>query len=226
MSCKKVGSYLCANCFALLSFDAPTVCLVCNKGSLDGLTHPVCRGRYTIDGLCSALAYKGVVKKLIYTFKYKPYVTDLRSVLGDLFYESLIQNEGFMRMLQTKPVFVSIPLHSSKLKNRGYNHAQILAAELAKRFSFPVADLLTRTRKTASQFGLNREDRKKNIDGAFSLSGQVENTRRSARMTAKEFPSILLVDDIVTTGATFNEAASVLKKAGVQKVWGVSLAKD
>lgn len=217
VSCKTMGSYLCPNCFALLSFDAPSVCLICNRGSLDGLTHPACRGRYTIDGLYSALVYKGVVKRLIYQFKYKPYVTDLASVLGDLFYESLIQQEGFMRILQTKPIFVSIPLHSSRFKSRGYNHAQILTRQLTERFSLRNVELLKRVKKTVSQFGLNREERKENISGAFALTPNISKISK--------YSNIILVDDIVTTGTTMQEAAKVLKIAGVQKVWGVALAK-
>ncbi len=123
-----------------------------------------------------------------------------------------------MRILETKSVFVPIPLHGSKLKSRGYNHAQILAEELAKRFQLPMANLLTRTRKTQSQFGLNREERKENIAGAFAFISDKQQIIRDRY--------IFLVDDIVTTGATLNEAVKILKKAGVQKVWGVALAKD
>ncbi len=200
--CKTMGSYLCPNCFAMLSFDSSSMHLIHGKGSM--------------DGLFSAIAYKGVAKKLIYSFKYKPYLTDLREVLGDLFYESLIQQEGFMSALQTKPVFVPIPLHPSRLKNRGYNHAQILADELAKRFNLRQIELLRRIKKTASQYGLNKDERKENILGAFAVLPNI---------IISKYPNILLVDDIVTTGVTFNETAKVLKKAGAQKVWAISLAK-
>lgn len=171
-----------------------------------------------IDGLFSALAYKGVVKKLIYSFKYKPYLTDLREVLGDLFYESLIQQEGFMSALEKKPIFVPVPLHSSKLKSRGYNHAQILASQLATRFNLQLLEPLKRVRKTASQFGLKREERKENIAGAFAFISDKQQVIRDKY--------VFLVDDIVTTGATLNEAAQVLKKAGAKKVFGLALAKD
>jgi len=195
VSCKTMGSYLCANCFSYISFSEQN----------------------TKEGYFSAIAYKGVAKKLIYSFKYKPYLTDLREVLGDLFYESLIQQEGFMSALQTKPIFVPIPLHSSRLKSRGYNHAAILASELAKRFNLRSIDLINRIKKTVSQYGLNKDERKENISGAFAVIPNISKI--------SQYPNILLVDDIVTTGVTLNEAAKVLKKAGVQKVWGVSLAK-
>lgn len=217
VNCRKLGSYLCANCFSYLSFDTHGICFVCGKSSIDSLTHPLCRTRYAIDGAFSAILYKGVARKLIFQFKYKPYVWDLRKVLGDLFFESIIQNEGFSKILETKPILVPIPLHSSKLKSRGYNHAAILADELAKRFNLPLAELLKRIKKTPSQSGLKKEERKKNVAGAFSLSPNIQ---------ISQYPNILLVDDILTTGATLLEAAKVLKKGGVKKVFAVTLAQD
>ncbi len=217
VNCRKLGSYLCPNCFAYISFDDSGTCLICLRASIDGVTHPACRSRYAIDAAFASIAYKGVVKKLIYSFKYKPYLTDLKTVLGDLFYESLIQQEGFTQILEMSPVLVPIPLHSSKLKSRGYNHAQILASQLAKRLNLQQADLLKRVKKTASQFGLKREERRINVAGAFAVSPNV---------LLSQYPNIFLVDDILTTGATLLEAANVLKRAGARRVWGIALARD
>lgn len=158
-----------------------------------------------------------MVRKLIFQFKYKPYLSDLRTVLGELFYESLIQQEEFMKILETNPILVPIPLHKSKLQKRGYNHAQILAEDLAKRLDLSHVDLLKRIKKTSSQFGLKKEERKKNVAGAFEV---VSNALMS------QFTNIVLVDDILTTGATMLEATRVLKKAGVKRVWGLALARD
>lgn len=195
VNCKKLGSYLCSDCFSYISFSEQNT-----------------NSRYF-----SAIAYKGVVRKLIFQFKYKPYLSDLRTVLGELFYESLIQQEEFMKILETNPILVPIPLHKSKLQKRGYNHAQILAEDLAKRLDLSHVDLLKRIKKTSSQFGLKKEERKKNVAGAFEV---VSNALMS------QFTNIVLVDDILTTGATMLEATRVLKKAGVKRVWGLALARD
>lgn len=217
VNCKKLGSYLCDNCFAFISFDEGNVCLVCNKASINGLTHPVCRRSYIIDGVFSALLYKTTVKKLVYSFKYKPYVSDLANLMADLFYEGIIQKEQFMKFLDKKPVFTSIPLHSSKLKSRGYNHANILGLNLAKKFNLEHKEMLIRVKKTTSQFGLDRKQRQKNIRNAFDLAPNISISKH---------PNILLVDDILTTGTTMLEAAKVLKKGGAKAVFGLALARD
>ena len=219
--CKKQGSYLCENCFSYLSFDVKSLCLICNKASYNGLTHPACKSRYAIDGCFSALSYKKTVQKLIYNFKYKPYLTDLKNLLSELFYESIIQNEQFNRELKGPPsggwIFVPVPLFSSKLKKRGYNQSEILAKELSKKFKIPFQNILERTRNTKTQVGLSNIDRKLNIKNAFSFNNQKSVISNQ---------SIFLVDDVVTTGSTLKEAAKVLKRNGVKRVIGLTLARD
>lgn len=221
VNCRNLGDYICANCFSFISFDFSMICLVCNKGSIDGLTHPGCRGKYTIDGAFCGVAYKGIVKKLIYNFKYKPYLADLRNVLTDLFYESLIQNELFMKTIEQSSnesmALVPIPLYAKRLRKRGYNHAKLLAEGLSERLNLKSIDILKRTKDTKSQFGLKLEDRKKNIKNAFSISSNYLIT---------QLPNIFLVDDILTSGSTLLEGARILKKNGAKKVWGLTLARD
>lgn len=206
------------------------ICLVCNKGSFDGLTHPRCRSKYAIDGAFSAIAYKGIVKKLIYNFKYKPYLSDLNKTLVELFYESVIQQELFIKTIQQSSnlpagrqgktiCLVPIPLHPKRLKKRGYNHAELLAKGLSEKLNLPMIEILQRTKETKSQFGLTLKERKENIQNAF-----IRNTKYpSATLRAS---NVFLVDDILTTGSTLLEAARILKKNGVKKVWGLTLARD
>lgn len=217
--CRKIGSYICANCFAYLTFDDGGLCLACGRPSVEGMTHLGCRGRYIIDGALASLAYKGVTKKLIYTFKYKPYVTDLAKTIGDLFYEGIIQKELFHKAFSKNTVFVPIPLHSSKLTKRGYNQSAILAEDLAKRFNCSMVDVLVRVKNTKSQFGLKKDARRENMKGAFIVK-EIPNQVRN------DIDTIFLVDDILTTGSTLFEASYVLKKAGVRRVWGIVLARD
>ena len=216
--CKKHGSYLCEQCFAFLSFDAKSLCLSCNNPSFNNLTHPRCKRKYTIDGCFSALSYNKTVQKLIFNFKYKPYLTDLKTVLSDLFYESIIQNEQFQSQIKKGEwILVPIPLSSSKLRKRGYNQAEILAKELSKKLNLPVQNLLERTRETKTQVGLTNLQRKLNIKDAFRFINQESSISNQ---------NILLVDDVVTTGSTLLEAAKVLKRGHVGKVFGLTLARD
>jgi len=216
VQCKKVGSFLCENCFAYLSYDVKSLCLVCQRPIPDGLTHKVCLGKYKIDGSFSAIPYNKTAKKLIYNFKYKPYLSSLNQFLGDLLYEALLQNESFQRLLKSSKnwVFVPIPLHSSRLRIRGYNQSEILCDELSRRFNLKTYDLLKRVKETKTQVGLKLKDRKKNIKGAFEVSSKLSGM------------SAFLVDDIVTTGSTLLEAANVLKRGGIGKVIGITLARD
>ncbi len=198
---------------------------MCGRASIDGLTHPGCYTKYSIDGAFSSISYKGVVKKMLYQFKYKPYLSDLTSVLVDLFYEGLIQNERFYESYnryKNYTMLVSIPLHLARLRNRGYNHASLLADGLSKKLSLPVLNLLQRTKKTRSQYGLKRKERRENIRNAFILN----DDKKILHSVQNDIKVAFLVDDILTTGSTMLEAARALKKAGVQKVWGITLARD
>jgi len=172
-----------------------------------------------IDGSFSALEYKGSVKKLIYTFKYRPHLSDLRDTLTDLFYESLIQKEEFYKLLSNKNLTIApIPLHNSKLKKRGYNQAEILAGRLAEKFNLKAKNLLERIRNTKSQFKLKKEERRENVKNAFEIKSKGLKDLREK--------SIFLVDDVLTTGSTLLEAANVLKRNGAKKVYGITLARD
>lgn len=205
--CKKIGSYLCDDCFSYLSFTTKSAFFICNHSRL--------------DNLFSSISYNKTIQKLIYSFKHKPYLTDLKKILSDLFYEGLIQNEGFIQEIKNKTwLIVPIPLHNSKFKKRGYNQAEILAKDLAERFNFPIQNLLIRTKNTKAQFGLGKKERKENIKNAFILNPKFD-TPASVLDT-----NIFLVDDLATTGSTLLEAAKVLKRNGIKRVIGLTLARD
>lgn len=99
------------------------------------------------------------------------------------------------------------------LRQRGYNQSLLLVKGLARKFPFPVNECLQRIRKTQTQVRLTKEERERNIKGAFAVKKSMDLPKQ-----------VFLVDDVVTSGATLKEAAKVLKKAGVGKVWGVTLA--
>ena len=170
VNCKKFGDFLCTDCFSRLSFDTKNICTECGKASYDGLTHPACRGKYSLNGSFTCIVYNSISKKLIYQFKYKPNLTDLKYFLADLMYESLIQNEEFNKISKSNLILVPIPLSKAKYKKRGYNQAEILAKELSKKFDLPVLDCLIRVKETKSQVNLNKKERKENIKGAFEIN--------------------------------------------------------
>lgn len=218
--CAKSGDYVCDGCFATISFLQYQLCGICQKGSLDGLTHPSCRTKYGIDGIISSIAYKGIVKKLLYQFKYRPYLLDLKTILGKLLYEGVIQQESFEKFIRDKNVWITaVPLHKSRARKRGYNQSELLAKELSRLLRIDyMSSILDRKVNTKPQFDLKKEERKKNILGAFSTDDKFKNKLKGKK--------ILLVDDIATTGATLRECGKILKQSGAVKVLGITLAHE
>lgn len=112
---------------------------------------------------------------------------------------------------------VPVPLHESKLRKRGYNQAALLAQSLAASIGIPMMPLLVRTRETASQVELSREDRWANVAGAFGLNPKWSPTAGSR---------ILLLDDVRTTSATLNACANTLLRTGPKRIFVSTLALD
>ncbi len=142
INCQKIGEYVCSGCFVFLSFDTKSQCLVCRRQSLNNLTHKACLKKDKIDGYFSGIAPNRLSYKLLSRFKSKPYLSDLADFLSELFYESLIQNENFMNLIEKdKFAMSSVSLNSSKLKKRGYNQATLLAKKLSKKLNIPFVEL-------------------------------------------------------------------------------------
>ncbi len=141
----------------------------------------------------------------MHTYKYGG-----RLPLSQFFAEELIrgiQNE-------TRPdVLLPMPLHSTRLKERGFNQSVEIARHISSTMNLPMSlNTLTKTRDTAPQAGLPWDERRKNIKGAYQCKDSLFNQH------------IVLIDDVMTTGASLNEAALVIKKCGASKisVWVVA----
>lgn len=219
IGCGKLGSYICSSCFSLISFSRSSICPVCNRNSLDGATHSFCKKSLSLDGLTTGVEYRGIVKKLVYKFKYKPHVYDLKRVISKLLIEAIIQNETFCNLLAKKPVVVGVPLYKNKERQRGFNHSDLIASFVAGYFNLKIVDkVLIRTRDTKPQYRFNRKQRYQNIKDSFKI---VEKYK--GKIHGKE---ILLIDDLATTCVTLNECAKVLKRGGAEFVWGVVFARE
>lgn len=140
--------------------------------------------------------------------------------MGKLLYEGIIQLESFESFIRNKNVIIiPVPLHPQREKRRGYNQAELLGRELSIRLNIKIAPrMLERSVKTKPQFELKKEERGKNIFGAFSVNLKFQKTLKGRR--------IILVDDISTTGSTLRECAKILKKSGAEKVLGITLAHE
>ena len=119
-------------------------------------------------------------------------------------------------------ILVPIPLSKNRKNWRGFNQSEILTKTLAKKFGVEYSNSLIRIIETKTQVGLSRDERKKNVKGAFSLrSSRHPELDLGSRLRDKNF---ILVDDVYTSGATMQEAAKVLKRAGANSVWGMTVA--
>jgi len=158
----------------------------------------------------SLFRYEGSIVSLIHQLKFSQKIGHARS-LGSLLAET---GTEYTNKYGMPDGLLPVPLHRRRLRQRGFNQSSELACSLAKTWSRPIMfDEVERERKTESQTGLNASQRKKNIRGAFRLTGEVT------------YDHVLIIDDVVTTGSTVNELASLLKKAGVKQVGVLSLAR-
>lgn len=161
-----------------------------------------------LDGVWVSADYEDeVLRQLIHFFKYQ-YVTELAPILADIVISAL--------PLQTENWFLaSVPLHRKRLLERGFNQAELLVGEISQRKNWPLlVNILYRCRHVKPQVKFKREKRLVNIKDAFAC-------RPNADLTGK---NILLVDDVMTTGATLSECAKVLKQNGANQVRGLVIA--
>ncbi len=218
VGCGRIRKYFCTSCISSIRIikSNEAICPVCEKPAIDGATHPRCQTLYTIDGLTSFFRYDGVVRKAVKAVKYR-YVSDLAKEFIELIPEALLSN---LYTLSPKPYFlVPIPLHWMRQCDRGFNQAEVLAQFIARRLQTAVrTDILKRTKVREPQVHMkSRKDRLANMDGVFDVNTDA--------LTHRHIDAILLFDDVFTTGATTRAAANVLKRAGVNWVWAVTMAR-
>lgn len=152
-----------------------------------------------------------LIQNLIHALKYQGYKS-LGIALGKY---AGIQVRPLIS-IELHPVLIPIPLHPIKLRERGYNQSDYLAKGFAVSLDLPVRkDILKRIKNTVTQTQLTAEERRENMQNAFII-------RKNANLSGVE--NVILIDDVLTTGSTMNSAAEVLKKAGIQNIWGLTVA--
>lgn len=218
VGCRKIGDFLCGDCFSRIEYTSVYSCPECLRSSFNGLTHPKCLKKHSLEGVFPVVSYKGIVKKLLYQFKYSPYLSSLSDLLSEIMYEGLIQNESFNNVLSLKPAIIAVPLSAKRQRQRGYNHAELLGKNLGVRLGLKTENILTRKIDTKPQYKLKKEQRLQNIKGAFSMSHNIKFDLKNK--------TVILIDDIATTYATLKECAKVLKQNGAGKVYGLVFAKE
>lgn len=157
----------------------------------------------------SVWKHTGSVPCAIYQFKFHN-----KRYYAEIFAEEMAGRYGNWIDAQKIETIIPVPLHRSKRRKRGFNQAELLAEELGKRVGLPVeTKAVIRIRKTRPQKQLDYRERQKNLKGAFGVRRDWNPPER-----------VLVIDDIYTTGNTIHRIAKVLKKAGVQKVYFLTIS--
>jgi ComF family protein len=203
------GGGLCAACWSRLSFIAPPYCerlgipFVYDPGpgilSMQAIANPPAYTRAR-----AAVRYDDVARDLVHAFKYADRL-DLAPVMGQW------MAQAGASLIADADALVPVPLHWRRLWARRFNQAAALARAMAQTTHIPLEfDLLQRVRATAQQVGLARTERARNVQGAFRVAPE--------RRAAVKGRRLILVDDVLTTGATVDTCARVLLRAGAARV--------
>lgn len=211
LSCRRWGDWVCADCWQRIELIATPICYKCNRLSPGWKVCTSCRPGASAQRMIVCGYWQSPLKQLVYGLKYrraKPLADKLGKLLADAI-QSLVQND--------EVIVVPVPLHRGRLWERGFNQAELLARVVATELERPLVRLLVRQRFTLPQFKLTKIARRENVQAAFAI-----RLSQAPQITNK---TVLLVDDLVTTGATLNECAKILRENGAQEVWGLVLAK-
>jgi competence protein ComFC len=210
------GILLCDQCKETSPRIQAPFCRRCSRpfeGLIAGeFSCPNCEDRTpAFDCVVSNHQAKGVLRDLIHRFKYGRQFY-LRRVLAEYLIEALQD-----KRIQTAPTdcLVPVPLHPTRLRERGFNQAEALAETLSKRMRLPVLRCIERRRYTNTQTRFDRVERMENLRNAFAL-------RKNSDVRGKH---LLLLDDVLTTGSTLHECALVLRAAGAESVRAITVAR-
>lgn len=199
----------CMFCGALLPRGTEEICTQCREKILLSTAPPRIEKGAFYEKAVAALVYEGAVRNAIHRFKFSGKQNYARPLARILFY---VLDK---KLSEPYDIITFVPSNVRNLRKRGYNQAELLARELACFAGKPCIETLKKTRRTKPMFGLKPAQRRANALGAFALC--------DVNLPIKGH-NILLVDDVLTTGATLSECARILREGGADKVFGAAAA--
>ncbi|MDR0953546.1 MAG: ComF family protein [Elusimicrobiota bacterium] len=213
---RKDNNLLCPTCQKDLKPIEGLICKRCGLPLKDGGAYCFnCRGskaaKYKCSFIRSSLYFTPSSRALVHAFKYEKYI-HIAKFFTPIIYKTYLKNPEYFEA----DLIVPVPIHKSRLKQRGFNQATLLASGLSAKIDVPLLEVLVRKRKTKSQTSLGRKARQENIKEAFICPSPALVKRKA----------ILLIDDVCTTGATLEECAKVLKAAGAREVVALTVLRE
>jgi ComF family protein len=202
---------ICHNC-APHVFEPLQYCMICGRAVKGGQICSICyENKYAYDAGISMFEYNSYTAPVIQSIKYNNN-TSLAHRLGALLAFDIKQKSDILK--QTHMIF-PVPLHESRLAQRGYNQALLIAQGLGSQSGIEIKhDILIKIKETKDQIGLSKHEREENLKDCFSVANHALIKNKN----------ILLTDDVLTTASTINTCAKVLKKEGAGKIFFAVLA--
>jgi competence protein ComFC len=194
---------LCNNCYDYIPLVKPPLCQSCGRPVKKDEFCQFCKNASLIDRGRAWMLFTPPVDTIIHHFKYRK-KSNLCVILGRAM-ATIIKSDHF---LKTADLIIPVPLYWWKLLRRGYNQAGLLAEIISENCGTKISNIMRRIKNTKTQTKLNEGERRKNVYGAFAL--------KSNNVKGKK---VILIDDVMTTGATINECARVLKEADAKEVY-------
>lgn len=201
--CGNQATLFCKSCWQAQTEVRRPACFLCNMLTIDGKTCKSCKNKTKVAGATIPYRLQNFVLSSIYQLKYN-FNSDMAQTLAQNIVEFLPEN-NFTNIMY-------VPSVGKSQRKRGYNQSKLIAKHVSKYIQVPVSQKLHRTKHT-DLIGQNRLQRFESVKDNFILTKPCKN----------DF--ILLIDDVVTTGATVSECSKVLKAGGAKKIWVLAVAK-
>lgn len=220
LGCNKEGRWLCKQCLERITLYQKPVCPWCEKSTHSTELCNNCKRQSHLDFLFVITTYQNfLLQELLHNLKYNfawKIAEDLNPLAKKYLSQPKIKQNEFI-FPDSSLLLAPIPLHKKRFLERGFNQSEFLAKIIARRLNAELStDILIRKKNTISQMTLNRKERSRNIQGAFQcLDPKLVKDKK-----------IVIIDDVLTTGATIKEAAFTLRKAGCHSVSALVLAKE
>ena len=207
---------MCHTCWSKITFITGNTCKSCGRPEHFGFAyHNYCNNicfkhRYTFSSIKASCIYSNSIKKVIHGFKYED-----KTMYIDIIGKFLSHVLPYVSDIDA---IIPVPLHKSRLRERGYNQSAIIAKHVSSILRKPcLFDCLIRKYNTPKQMSLSKKMRTSNIRGAFTVP--------KTKATSFSGLKILLVDDIITTGATIRECARIIKTYNALTVSALAIAR-